>query len=95
VTQVITTDPEGKLDHESDRRGTYWLEAAGGSRKHLASIFNIIGEETCKKIDDPVKKAIEEDRFYGLSDHTVLITKDGLKYLLILLVQPLKLMEIK
>ena len=77
---VITTDPEGKirLMNPIAEALTGWKqeEALG---KPLAGVFNIIGEETGKQIDDPVKKAIEEDRFYGLSDHTVLITKDGLK----------------
>jgi len=77
---VITTDPEGtiRLMNPIAEALTGWKheEALG---KHLECVFNIIGEETGKQIDDPVKKAIEEDRFYGLSDHTVLITRDGLK----------------
>ena len=38
-----------------------------------------MSEETNIIIEDPVKKAIREDVFYGLADHTVLITKAGMK----------------
>ncbi|CAG0969109.1 putative transcriptional regulatory protein pdtaR [Methanosarcinales archaeon] len=77
---VIATDPEGtiKLMNPMAEALTGWKqEDAIG--KPLAGVFNIISEGTGKRIEDPVTKAIEEDMFYGLSDHTVLITKEGLK----------------
>ena len=77
---VIATDTEGKirLMNPIAEALTGWKqeEVLG---KPLAGVFNIIDEETGKQIGDLVTKAIEEDRFYGLSDHTVLITKEGLK----------------
>ena len=77
---VIATDPEGKirLMNPIAEALTGWKQkdALG---KPLADIFNIINERTGKKVEDPVTKAIEEDMFYGLSDHTVLVTKEGLK----------------
>ena len=45
----------------------------------MTNVFNIISEETDIKIENPVTKAIREDMFYGLADHTVLVTKEGIK----------------
>lgn len=77
---VIATDPEGKirLMNPIAEALTGWKQkdAVG---KPLADVFNIISEETNTKIDDPVRKAINENVFYGLADHTILISKDGMK----------------
>ena len=77
---VIATDPEGiiRLMNPIAEALTGWnqKDAIG---KPLAGVFNIIGEETGEQIEDIVAKAIEEDMFYGLSEHTILITKEGLK----------------
>lgn len=77
---VIATDPEGKirLMNPIAEALTGWKqEDAIG--KTLVGVFNIISEETGELIEDPVKKAIREDVYYGLADHTVLITKAGMK----------------
>lgn len=77
---VIATDPEGmiKLMNPIAQALTGWKkdEALG---KPLGSVFKIIGERTDIKIESPVTKVLREDIFYGLADHTVLITKRGLK----------------
>lgn len=76
---VIATDPEGKirLMNPIAEALTGWKqEDALG--KTLAGVFNIISEGG-ELIEDPVKKAIRQDVFYGLADHTVLITKEGMK----------------
>lgn len=77
---VIATDPEGKirLMNPIAEALTGWKQkdAIG---KPVADVFNIISEETNTKIDDPVRKAINENVFYGLADHTILISKDGMK----------------
>jgi PAS domain S-box-containing protein len=77
---VIATDPQGtiRLMNPIAEALTGWKQndALG---KPLTDIFNIIDEETNIIIEDPVKKAIREDVFYGLADHTVLITKAGMK----------------
>jgi PAS domain S-box-containing protein len=77
---VIATDMEGtiKLMNPIAEALTGWKqnEALG---KPLASIFNIISENIDEKIEDPITKAIREDIFYGLADHTVLVTKEGMK----------------
>jgi PAS domain S-box-containing protein len=77
---VIATDPEGtiRLMNPIAEALTGWKqnEALG---KPLANVFNIISEETNIKIENPVTKAIRDDMFYGLADHTVLVTKEGMK----------------
>jgi len=77
---VIATDPEGtiRLMNPIAEALTGWKqnEALG---KPLTNIFNIISEKTDVKIEDPITKAIREDIFYGLADHTVLMTKEGMK----------------
>jgi PAS domain S-box-containing protein len=77
---VIATDPEGtiRLMNPIAEALTGWKqnEALG---EPLANVFNIISEETNIKIENPVTKAIRDDMFYGLADHTVLVTKEGMK----------------
>ena len=77
---VIATDPEGniRLMNPIAEALTGWKqkEALG---KPLITIFNILSEETDNKIEDPVAKAIREGMFYGLADHTILISKEGMK----------------
>ncbi|HMB44668.1 MAG TPA: response regulator [Candidatus Methanoperedens sp.] len=77
---VIATDPEGtiRLMNPLAEALTGWKqnEALG---KPLTGIFNIISEETNKETENPVTKAIREEKFYGLADHTILVTKEGIK----------------
>jgi PAS domain S-box-containing protein len=51
-------------------------EAVG---KPLKEVFNIICEETGENVEDPLLKIYREGIFYGLADHTLLITKEGTK----------------
>ncbi len=48
-------------------------------KKPLTTVFNIINEETGEQVENPVRKAIREDIFYGLADNTILITKEFMK----------------
>lgn len=77
---VIATDSKGTIElmNPIAEALTGWKqeEAVG---KPLTSIFNILSEETDTVIEDPVAKAIREGMFYGLADHTVLKTKEGMK----------------
>ncbi|MFZ3168275.1 MAG: response regulator [Candidatus Methanoperedens sp.] len=77
---VIATDPEGniRLMNPMAEALTGWKQKDASGRP-LADIFNINNEETNIKTEDPVKKAIREDAFYGLADHTILVTKEGMK----------------
>jgi len=77
---VIATDPDGiiRLMNPIAEALTGWKkdEALG---KPLESIFKIIGEGPNIRIENPVTKVLRDDMFYGLAEHTVLITKEGMK----------------
>ena len=77
---VIATDPKGTIEliNPIAEALTGWKqnEALG---KPLADIFNIISENINEKIEDPIAKAIRDERFYGLADNTVLVTREGMK----------------
>jgi PAS domain S-box-containing protein len=77
---VIATDPEGtiRLMNPIAEAMTGWKQNEA-LEKPLAKVFNIISEETGITIENPVTKAIRDDMFYGLAEHTVLVTKDGIK----------------
>ncbi|NJD76767.1 MAG: response regulator [Candidatus Methanoperedens sp.] len=75
---VVVTDKEGKIKIMNP-----YAEALAGwdngnaAGKNLQTVFNIINEENGEKVEDPVKKAIKEGAFYGLSINTALVLKDG------------------
>jgi len=57
---------------------TGWkFEEASG--KTLPAIFNITGGKNKPPVNDPVEKVIREGCFYGLSDQTILISKDNIE----------------
>ncbi|MBU2520683.1 MAG: response regulator [Proteobacteria bacterium] len=75
---VIVTDTEGNIRFMNDVACylTGWkLEEAVG--KTLADIFNIVNEQTRKKVENPVTKVIRKGKVVGLANHTILISKDG------------------
>ncbi len=77
---VIATDPEGiiKLMNPIAEALTGWKqEDALG--KHLTTVFNIISKNPGEQVENPVPKTIREGIFYGLAEHTVLVTNDGIE----------------
>ncbi len=77
---VIATDLQGEVKIINPIAGalTGWKqeEAIG---QPLKKIFNIVSEDTGTSVDDPVSKVLKEGTFYGLTDHTVLISNSGTK----------------
>jgi PAS domain S-box-containing protein len=75
---VIATDKLGNVRFMNPVAETLmgWKqeEATG---KPLEDIFNIINEETRKKVENPVLRVLRENIVVGLGDHTILIAKDG------------------
>lgn len=75
---VITTDIDGRIKYLNQiaENLTGWkeLQAKG---KPLTKVFNIINENTRRKVDNPVNKVLESGLIIGLSNHTILISKDG------------------
>ncbi|MBU4260098.1 MAG: response regulator [Desulfobacteraceae bacterium] len=75
---VVVADVEGNIQFMNDVACslTGWKREEGIG-KTLAGIFNIVNEETRKKVEDPVTKVIRKGKVVGLANHTLLISKDG------------------
>ena len=77
---VVTTDTLGDVTFLNPVAETLtgWssAEALG---KPLETIFHIVHEETRVPAENPVTKALREKRVVALSNHTVLITRDGVE----------------
>lgn len=75
---VITTDAGGRVDtlNESAASMTGWTEHEAHAIP-LNSVFRIIDEQTRQPVENPVTRALHEQRIVRLSNDTVLIAKDG------------------
>lgn len=77
---VIATDTKGfiKIMNPLAEALTGWKfdEASG---KTLSTIFNIKSGKNETPVNDPLEKVIREGCFYGLSDQTILISKDKIE----------------
>ncbi len=78
---VITTDPEGKIVFLNPvaEQLTGWTNAEAQGL-FLTVVFNIIDETTGISADNPVEKCIAAGCVVGLSNHTVLLNRDGCRY---------------
>ena len=75
---VIATDKSGNIrfmNAVAEALTGWKQEEATG--KPLEGIFNIINEETNKKVENPVSRVFREGVIVGLANHTILIAKDG------------------
>ena len=75
---IIVTDIEQKITmmNAVAVKLTGWnAEEAMGSR--LVSIFRIVNEQTREPADNPAEKALKTGQVQGLSNHSVLIARDG------------------
>ena len=75
---VITTDTEGNvtfLNSVAEKMTGWATREAQGC--HLEKVFPIIDEDTRAPVENPALLALKEGVVYGLSNHTLLITKDG------------------
>jgi PAS domain S-box-containing protein len=77
---VITTDRSGtiKTMNPFAEALTGW-ERENALEKPLSNIFNVVSEKPGIQVENPVTKVIREGMFYGLAEHTILITKSGMK----------------
>lgn len=77
---VITTDRSGiiKTMNPFAEALTGW-ERENALEKPLSIIFNIISEKPGQQVENLVTKVTREGMFYGLAEHTLLITKSGMK----------------
>ncbi len=88
---VIATDPESivKLMNPIAEALTGWKqeEILG---KPLKTFFNIVSEDEGKQVGDPVSKVLREGIFYGLEEHTILISKEGTRIPVDIIGSPIK-----
>jgi PAS domain S-box-containing protein len=80
---VIVTDRDGAvnfLNSEAERMTGWSLAEARGHP--LRTIFRIINEESRQLVEDPVEKVFKEHRVVGLANHTVLISKTGVEWMI-------------
>ncbi len=78
---LITTDKEGKvtlLNSVAENLTGWNTNDAEG--KPLNEIFNIVNEFSREQIENPVTRVLIENKAIGLSNHTILISKDGSEY---------------
>ena len=75
---VISTDAEGRVNLMNPVAETLtgWRQAEAHGRK-LQEVFPIVNEKTRKPVKDPVAKILKEGRVMGLTNHTLLIARDG------------------
>ena len=75
---VIATDTEGKITfmNKVAEELTGWTLKEASNRP-LDKIFNIINEQTRKKVENPVTRVLKEGVVVGLANHTLLVRKDG------------------
>lgn len=75
---VITTDVQGRITNMNAVAETLtgWATADAVGQP-LDVVFNIVNEETRRKVDNPATRALKEGVIVGLANHTALIGKDG------------------
>ena len=75
---VIATDTKGKVLFMNaiaeEKTGSALADAFG---KPITEVFNVINEQTRKTIEDPVAKVLKSGLIEGLTDHTILVRKNG------------------
>jgi len=75
---VIVTDPESRITfmNPAAEKLTGWAHS-DALQKHLPDVFKIVNEKSSLTVENPVARAIREGTVVGLTDHKVLIARDG------------------
>ncbi len=78
---VITTDTAGNVTRLNPvaERLTGW-SSADACGKSVKMVFSIVNSSTQKPIENPIEKVLSTGETVFLSNHTMLISKDGSKY---------------
>jgi len=88
---VITTDADGTIDYlnpiAENLTGWSTQDAFGNP---LQTVFNIVNEETNKRIINPVQKCLKANKIITLGENCVLMGKNGQKYAIQHSIAPLK-----
>ncbi|MBU2493474.1 MAG: PAS domain S-box protein [Bacteroidetes bacterium] len=75
---VITTDAYGRVKHMNKVAEdlTGWKEA-DAQNKAIENVFDIINEDSRRKVENPVDRVLTEGLIVGLANHTLLVSKNG------------------
>ncbi len=75
---VIVTDSEGRVEllNQVAEELTGW-KIDQAARKSFDEVFSIINENSREPVINPVKKVLKKGTIVGLSNHTLLISRDG------------------
>ncbi len=75
---VIATDADGRVQvmNQVAETLTGWSEAEALG-KPLDEVFRIVNERTRAVVESPVARVLRENRLVGLSNHTLLLARDG------------------
>ena len=75
---LIATDRHGRVSYLNPVAETMtgWRSAEAMGQP-IATVFNIINEETLAPAEIPVERVLREGRVVGLANHTALISRDG------------------
>ena len=78
---VITTDDKGLVTSMNPvaEALTGWKEDEAKG-KRMTEVFNIINEQTRKRVENPVEKVLRNGVVVGLANHTVLIDRQGTEH---------------
>ncbi|HLO51787.1 MAG TPA: EAL domain-containing protein [Kamptonema sp.] len=78
---VITTDAQGNIRYFNPvaEKLTGW-KAEEAEGLPLSEVFSIVNEITRQPADNPITKALLEGTIVDLSNHTILIARDGKEY---------------
>jgi PAS domain S-box-containing protein len=75
---VISTDANGHVVFINPiARSLLGMREAEVVGKHLDEVFQIVNEFTRTKVESPVSKVLREGQIVGMSNHTILIARDG------------------
>lgn len=75
---VISSDSEGRvvvLNHVAETLTGWSLDEAAG--RPLTEVFNIIDEFSRQPIENPVERVLKSGESFELSNHTILVARDG------------------
>jgi PAS domain S-box-containing protein len=75
---VITTEPDGRVVFliGMAQALTGWSQADAAGQP-LATVFDVVNEQTREPVENPAHRALVEGVIVGLANHSVLIAKDG------------------
>ncbi len=75
---IVTTDGEGRVRQLNPvaEKLLGWTEAEACGRRY-DEVFRIVDETTRAVVENPVERVLREGRIVGLTNHTLLLTRDG------------------